>query len=95
MAMYTKKNTHKKTANYEPETNSSSLGGGFYPFGESGSTGKEITIERKANTEQVSIREIKSKREQIPADSFRTSQSPLRRMAHVATRHFSQFGIVL
>jgi hypothetical protein len=38
------------------------------------------------------MREIKSKREQIPADAFRASiQSPLRRMAHVATRHSSQF----
>jgi hypothetical protein len=36
--------------------------------------------------------EITSKREQIPADAFRASiQSPLRRMAHVATRHSSQF----
>jgi hypothetical protein len=38
------------------------------------------------------MKEIKSTREQIPADAFRTSiQSPLRRMAHVATRHSSQF----
>jgi hypothetical protein len=36
--------------------------------------------------------EIKSNREQIPAGAFRASiQSPLRRMAHVATRHSSQF----
>jgi hypothetical protein len=35
--------------------------------------------------------EIKSKREQIPADAFRASiQSPLSRMAHVTTRHSSQ-----
>jgi hypothetical protein len=38
------------------------------------------------------MKKIKSKREQIPANAFRTSiQSPLRRMAHVATRHSSQF----
>jgi hypothetical protein len=35
--------------------------------------------------------EIKSKREKIPADAFRASiQSPLRRKAHLATRHSSQ-----
>jgi hypothetical protein len=39
------------------------------------------------------MKEIISKREQIPADAFRASiQSPLRRMAHVATHHSSQFG---
>jgi hypothetical protein len=39
------------------------------------------------------MNEIISKREQIPANAFRTSiQSRLRRMAHVATRHSSQFG---
>jgi hypothetical protein len=38
------------------------------------------------------MKEIKSKREQIPANAFRTSiQSPLRPMAHVATRHSTQF----
>jgi hypothetical protein len=38
------------------------------------------------------MKEIKSNREQIPAEAFRTSiQSPHRRMAHVATRHSSQF----
>jgi hypothetical protein len=37
------------------------------------------------------MKDIKSNREQIPANAFRTSiQSPLRRMAHVATRHSSQ-----
>jgi hypothetical protein len=36
--------------------------------------------------------EIKSKREQIPANAFRASiQPPRRRMAHIATRHSSQF----
>jgi hypothetical protein len=36
--------------------------------------------------------EIKSKREQIPADAFRASiQFPLRQMVHVATCHSSQF----
>jgi hypothetical protein len=36
--------------------------------------------------------EIKSNREQIPANAFRASiQSPLRRMAHVATHHSPQF----
>jgi hypothetical protein len=43
-----------------------------------------------ANAKQLNMKEIKSKREQIPANAFRTSiQSPLRRMAH--TRHSSQF----
>jgi hypothetical protein len=38
------------------------------------------------------MKEIKLKREQIPANAFRTSiQSPLRRIAHIATRHSSQF----
>jgi hypothetical protein len=38
------------------------------------------------------MKEMISKREQIPANAFRTSiQSPLRQMAHVATRHSSQF----
>jgi hypothetical protein len=38
------------------------------------------------------MKEIKSKREQIPADAFRTSiKSPLRLMAHVATCDSSQF----
>jgi hypothetical protein len=40
--------------------------------------------------------EIKSKREQIPADAFRASiQSPLRRTAHVATRHSSQLFLLI
>jgi hypothetical protein len=39
----------------------------------------------------TNMTEIKSKREQIPANAFRASiQSPLRRMAHVATCHSSQ-----
>jgi hypothetical protein len=44
-----------------------------------------------ANAKQLNMKEIKSKREHIPADAFHASiQSPFRRMAHVATRHSSQ-----
>jgi hypothetical protein len=55
-------------------------------------TGKEINIKIKAKAKQLTMKDIKSKREQIRADTVRTSiKSTPRPMAHITIRHSSQF----